>query len=55
MGHRHQFNGSAYIFTKNSSGAWIEDFELTASDGATTDSFGRVGGVGRQHSGDRGV
>ncbi len=33
-------NGSAYIFTKNSSGAWIEDFELTASDGATTDSFG---------------
>ena len=33
-------NGSAYIFTKNSSGAWIEDFELTASDGAEDDSFG---------------
>ena len=33
--------GSAYIFRRHTSGMWIEEAELTASDGNTNDQFGR--------------
>ena len=33
-------SGSAYIFTRQSSGSWNEDAKITASDGAPVDQFG---------------
>jgi hypothetical protein len=32
--------GAAYVFVQNSDGTWIQQAELTASDGATLDYFG---------------
>lgn len=33
-------NGAAYVFTRNGSGAWSQQQELTAPDGASGDQFG---------------
>jgi hypothetical protein len=33
-------SGSAYVFTRSSSGAWTQQQKLTASDGSSNDNFG---------------